>query len=118
MAANKKRKRLFNQQNGKCYYCDSAMYMKRDTPLRCTIDHIVPRCEGGKSDYGNIVAACSFCNGQKGAMDAHAFIIFAHSPAYKERLHLRDHGVLRSTAQKRKAKKRRQKLRRMVGQDA
>ena len=29
-------------------------------------DHVVPRSKGGKTEYGNIVAACRRCNTKKG----------------------------------------------------
>jgi 5-methylcytosine-specific restriction endonuclease McrA len=31
-----------------------------------TIDHVVPRCKGGKTDWYNVVAACQKCNSRKG----------------------------------------------------
>lgn len=31
-----------------------------------TYDHIVPRCQGGKTEWKNCVAACDGCNGRKG----------------------------------------------------
>ena len=40
-----------------CGYCD-----KHAT----TIDHVVPRCQGGKSSWENTVASCQPCNAKKG----------------------------------------------------
>lgn len=31
-----------------------------------TIDHVIPRCQGGKSTWENTVAACFDCNSRKG----------------------------------------------------
>ncbi|MEQ7127644.1 HNH endonuclease [Actinopolymorpha sp. B11F2] len=31
-----------------------------------TVDHVVPRCRGGRNTWTNTVAACSGCNGAKG----------------------------------------------------
>lgn len=31
-----------------------------------TFDHVVPRCQGGRSDWQNVVAACVGCNHRKG----------------------------------------------------
>jgi 5-methylcytosine-specific restriction endonuclease McrA len=30
-----------------------------------TIDHIVPRCQGGENFYENMTSACARCNGRK-----------------------------------------------------
>ncbi len=43
-----------------CAYCG-----KGGTPL--TIDHIIPRSRGGKTDWENCVACCRGCNINKGA---------------------------------------------------
>lgn len=40
----------------RCAYCG-----RRGT----TIDHVLPRCQGGKSTWLNCVAACEKCNGAK-----------------------------------------------------
>jgi 5-methylcytosine-specific restriction endonuclease McrA len=37
--------------------------LKRGTP---TIDHIVPRCQGGSDDLDNLATCCSTCNSSKG----------------------------------------------------
>ena len=42
-----------------CAYCDTKT---RDL----TIDHIIPRSRGGKSDFDNCVACCKSCNSRKG----------------------------------------------------
>ena len=31
-----------------------------------TVDHVIPRCQGGKSTWGNLVACCKECNSRKG----------------------------------------------------
>ncbi len=41
-----------------CAYCGK---------LATTTDHIVPRCNGGSHSWENVVAACTRCNGKKGA---------------------------------------------------
>ncbi len=69
------RQRAFERQGGKCYYCSVAMWFtspvelaggsaKRSTcaRLRCTAEHLIPRCEGGPNTSENIVAACAHCN--------------------------------------------------------
>lgn len=50
----KELKRLYNSP---CFYCGSTD--------KITADHIVPISRGGTHSIGNLVPACSFCNGSK-----------------------------------------------------
>jgi 5-methylcytosine-specific restriction endonuclease McrA len=43
-----------------CGYCS-----KRGDRATMTVDHVVPRSQGGRSTWDNLVAACSSCNGRK-----------------------------------------------------
>lgn len=45
-----------------CQYCGENFHHNLD---RLTIDHVVPRFYGGKSQWDNVVAACSTCNHKK-----------------------------------------------------
>jgi len=42
-----------------CQYCGSD-------EGHMTIDHVIPRCQGGKDSWENLVCACSSCNNLKG----------------------------------------------------
>lgn len=42
-----------------------------------TIDHIIPRSQGGGSEADNIVVCCQRCNGMKGHMNYEIFFQFA-----------------------------------------
>jgi len=44
-----------------CAYCGT-----RTRPI--TMDHVVPRSRGGKSEFDNCVACCRACNQKKGAL--------------------------------------------------
>lgn len=48
---------LMARDRSTCGYC-----RKKAT----TMDHIVPRCQGGQSEWGNCIAACRKCNSRKG----------------------------------------------------
>ena len=41
-----------------CQYCGSNKEL--------TFDHLLPRSKGGKTDWDNVVTACSSCNVKKG----------------------------------------------------
>jgi 5-methylcytosine-specific restriction endonuclease McrA len=40
-----------------CAYCSGPA---------STVDHVLPRCRGGRDTWQNTVAACPRCNGRKG----------------------------------------------------
>jgi 5-methylcytosine-specific restriction endonuclease McrA len=45
----------------RCVYCG------REGVDLLTFDHVIPRCQGGRTTWDNIVAACAPCNLRKGA---------------------------------------------------
>ncbi|TKB24217.1 restriction endonuclease [Desulfopila sp. IMCC35006] len=73
---SQKRLVAFNKQSGCCYYCGSPMWegkqkefankhkitKKYAARFQCTAEHLLARCDGGKDQENNIVAACIFCN--------------------------------------------------------
>lgn len=62
---------LFDQQQGKCHYCQRDMVLEAKHVARkdfATKDHVIPRCRGGKTTNENCVAACAGCNIMKGSM--------------------------------------------------
>ena len=64
---------LFLRDGFKCVYCHS--------PEDLTFDHVIPRRLGGKTNWQNIVAACSKCNWKKGGrMPAEAGMVIAEKP--------------------------------------
>ena len=76
-----------------CVYCGS-----RERPI--TVDHVLPRSLGGKSDFDNCVACCRACNTKKAArLPREAGMALRHQPwqptiAEFMRMHLRQSGVL------------------------
>ena len=57
-----RRKALFNRDNWQCQYC--GVSLDDDT---VTIDHIVPKMNGGIRSWNNCVTACKVCNIKKGS---------------------------------------------------
>jgi 5-methylcytosine-specific restriction endonuclease McrA len=53
------KKNVLIRDGFRCAYCGSQKF-------RLTIDHIIPKSKGGKSDFDNCVAACKPCNTKKG----------------------------------------------------
>ena len=69
------RRSLLSRDNYTCQYCGTTEH-----PL--TIDHVIPRSRGGKTEWTNVVAACVSCNRKKGnKMSADAHMIPHTKPA-------------------------------------
>lgn len=54
------KKNLFLRDRFSCQYCAVPLSMKDGT-----IDHVVPRAQGGKTTYLNCAASCKTCNTKK-----------------------------------------------------
>jgi len=52
------KKNVLVRDEHSCTYCG--------TQGRLTIDHVIPRSRGGKTDFDNCVACCKHCNAKKG----------------------------------------------------
>lgn len=52
------RQNVFKRDGNRCVYCGS-----RD---KLTVDHVVPRAQGGRTVWNNLVTACYKCNSRKG----------------------------------------------------
>ncbi|MDJ0913770.1 MAG: HNH endonuclease [Desulfobacterales bacterium] len=70
----------------RCAYCG-------DKYGRLTIDHIIPKSRGGKTDFDNCVSACKSCNNKKGnrtPREANMFLkVKVYQPTISEFLRLR-----------------------------
>ena len=53
------KREVLRRDNYTCQYCGKNV-------ARLTIDHIIPRSQGGEHKWGNLVAACPACNHRKG----------------------------------------------------
>jgi 5-methylcytosine-specific restriction endonuclease McrA len=53
------KKNVIVRDGFKCAYCGSDRE-------RLTIDHIIPKSKGGKTDFENCVSSCKPCNNKKG----------------------------------------------------
>ena len=55
------RRNLFARDNHRCQYCGRSFL-----PHQLSIDHVVPRSQGGDSTWENAVSSCVRCNTRKG----------------------------------------------------
>lgn len=55
------RENVFARDGGRCQYCGNKV-----SRPEATYDHVVPRAQGGQTNWTNIVIACVPCNQHKG----------------------------------------------------
>jgi len=55
------RRNIFARDNNQCQYCG-----KKFPTSELSLDHVIPRSQGGTSTWENIVCACVNCNVRKG----------------------------------------------------
>lgn len=55
------KKSVLLRDRGMCAYCGQHYPFKV-----LTIDHIIPRVQGGKHEWNNVISACFRCNSKKG----------------------------------------------------
>src|SRR6476469_6597470 len=55
------RRNIYARDGNKCQYC-----VKRMPTTELSLDHVVPKSQGGKSTWDNIVCCCVKCNVKKG----------------------------------------------------
>jgi 5-methylcytosine-specific restriction endonuclease McrA len=55
------RENVFSRDKGRCQYCGHQVPRPE-----ATFDHVLPRSQGGATNWENVVVACSPCNGRKG----------------------------------------------------
>src|SRR5881394_1987827 len=67
------RRNIFARDHNQCQYCG-----KRFSTTELSLDHVIPRSQGGGTTWDNIVCACLKCNIKKGGrtpMQAHLTLI-------------------------------------------
>ncbi len=68
------RKRLFNQQDGCCFYCHRKVDIEcenHNAPEAATLEHLIPKSKGGSSRVDNLVVSCRECNVTRGISPFH-----------------------------------------------
>jgi len=80
------KKNVLIRDGFKCAYCGGE---KR----KLTIDHIIPKSRGGKTDFENCVSSCKSCNNKKGSKtpsEANMYLkVKAYQPTIAEFLRLK-----------------------------
>lgn len=72
------RRNIFHRDGYACRYCKA-----KGKGVRLTLDHVKPKCQGGKNSWTNLVTACSTCNHKKGGRDLkQSGMVLAPVPPY------------------------------------
>jgi 5-methylcytosine-specific restriction endonuclease McrA len=53
---------VYAREDYKCHYCDAK---DSDINVRFTVDHVIPRSQGGTEDFDNLVCCCDMDNRAK-----------------------------------------------------
>lgn len=78
---------LCEAQNWRCCYCGIPMEIGREgewtedawkttLDMRATVEHVVPKIDGGSNKWINLAAACRLCNNARSSMKADRYIRF------------------------------------------
>ncbi len=74
------RRNLFARDHNRCQYCG-----RRYPTSELSLDHVIPRSQGGTSSWQNIVCACVRCNVRKGGRTPHEARMRLISPPRRPR---------------------------------
>ena len=61
------RDQLVRRSGGRCEYCGEQVDFTGTGDRQATIDHVLPRSQGGTDVLANLKLACKACNQDKGA---------------------------------------------------
>jgi 5-methylcytosine-specific restriction endonuclease McrA len=76
------RRRIYARDGHHCVWCGCAVGRTRlNLPSDATLDHLVPRVQGGCNRYWNLVTACRACNFRRRDMPAVAFAHCFRNPS-------------------------------------
>lgn len=65
----------YYKQDGKCFWCgcDCQEEFDRHNNKSATLEHLIPRSQGGRLSEENCRMACLQCNNTRGSQDAEEF---------------------------------------------
>ncbi len=81
MKARSKRNKIVKRDGPFCFYCNRVLKMPTQDVMNiekwaergvyyATVDHLIPRREGGTHDIDNLVLACSICHRKRHEREA------------------------------------------------
>ena len=95
MSSNMRRlKRIHEEQDGKCYWCGEEMNLWFEVDRKiyhkvfhrtATIEHLLPRSQGGTLHRSNIACACNDCNAKRSTIPHDHFKWVSSNPERYEK---------------------------------
>lgn len=74
------RRNIFARDGNRCQYCG-----RKFATTDLSLDHVIPRSQGGQSTWSNVVCACLKCNVRKGGRTPHQAGVTLIRPPEKPR---------------------------------
>lgn len=74
---NNRRIKLANRNQWRCYWCNHGMRPEFGFQNSATIEHLLPRSQGGSNKVDNLQSACARCNRTRGIQDHDEFMLTA-----------------------------------------
>lgn len=68
---HRKKRRLYLSQKGRCCFCNTKMLLDSGSIPHCriaTIEHVIPRSQGGVNGWKNYKLSCQSCNSLRGVI--------------------------------------------------
>lgn len=94
------RVKVLDRDGGFCRYCGQGG-LRGIHANQCAIDHIIPRCRGGRDRLENLVVACKSCNLRKGQATPDELGWLVLPPRYPESRHFHDWDLAYTASAKR-----------------
>jgi 5-methylcytosine-specific restriction endonuclease McrA len=67
--------KLHERHGDNCHWCGKPMdFETRDEPLSATIEHLIPKSEGGPNAQTNLRLAHKLCNNERNRMMSHPLV--------------------------------------------
>lgn len=108
---NNRRIKLANRNQWRCYWCNHGMRPEFGFQNSATIEHLLPRSQGGSNKVDNLQAACARCNRARGVQDHDEFMQIAKTFPRDRR------SILQADLDHKAAKRKARLVARLSGQD-
>jgi hypothetical protein len=59
------RRRIYARDGHRCQWCGAPAITDTGLVLQLTLDHVIPRSQGGSNRYWNLITACRGCNSRR-----------------------------------------------------
>lgn len=81
------RTRLAEAQNWRCCWCGRHVSIFRGRRDSATIEHVLPKSQGGTDDWENLAMSCARCNSDRGSQDMETFVPSAKNKKKRKRFY-------------------------------